>query len=235
MTRGGNRKRRQSLRKSTDENDHFQTGQGEEIGPSPAQCTSLRRGKPEEFIERNPSNTGHGRQNPSVNSKKKPDSEDKEEDAEEEEEDEEEEEEIPTALDNKEVSHVHVDMDACDHSKQGLESEIAPETQNDPESDTDGCDPSKKAFNKTEVFDKNFDIDANDQSKQGPEPEIDTENQQGAESEVTEGGDTSTNKPGDNIGTEVISLGEGGSDDNSDRPTVLQSNPPLNGKALLYH
>jgi hypothetical protein len=34
----------------------------------------------------NPSNTGHGRQNPSVNSKKKPDSEDKEEDEEEEEE-----------------------------------------------------------------------------------------------------------------------------------------------------
>ncbi len=79
----------------------------------------------------NPSNTGHGRQNPSVNSKEKPDSEDKEEDEEEmdEEEKEEEEEEIATALDRKEVSHVHVDMDACDHSKQGLESEIAPEIQ----------------------------------------------------------------------------------------------------------
>jgi hypothetical protein len=32
----------------------------------------------------------------------------------------------------------------------------------------------------------------------------------------------------------VISLGEGGSDDNSDGPTVLQSNPPLSGKALIY-
>ncbi len=32
----------------------------------------------------------------------------------------------------------------------------------------------------------------------------------------------------------MISLGEGGSDDNSDGPTVLQSNPPLSGKALMY-
>jgi hypothetical protein len=88
----------------------------------------------------NPRNTGHGRQNTNVNSKKKPDSEDKEE---------EEEEEIATALDSKEVSHVHVDTDACDHSKQGLESEIPPETQNDPESEvTDACDPSKKHLTK---------------------------------------------------------------------------------------
>ncbi len=87
----------------------------------------------------NPSYTGHGRQNPSVNSKKKPDSE-------EEDKEEEEEEEIATALDSKEVSHVHIGTDSCDHSKQGLESEIPPETQNDPESVvTDGCDPSKKA------------------------------------------------------------------------------------------
>ena len=97
----------------------------------------------------NPSNTGHGRQNPSVNSKKKPDSEDMEEEEEEEdnkeEEEEEEEEEIATALDSKEVSHVHIGTDACDHSKQGLESEISSETQNDPESEVkDGCDPSKK-------------------------------------------------------------------------------------------
>ncbi len=102
----------------------------------------------------NPSNTGHGRQNPSVNSKKKPDSEgeDEEEEEEEEEEDEEEEEEeeeIATELDSKEVSHVHIGTDACDHSKQGLESEIPPGTQNDPESEvTDGCDPSKKAIDK---------------------------------------------------------------------------------------
>jgi hypothetical protein len=36
------------------------------------------------------------------------------------------------------------------------------------------------------------------------------------------------------IGTEVISPGEGGSDDISHGPEVLQSNPPLSGKALLY-
>jgi hypothetical protein len=94
----------------------------------------------QKFTKMNPSNTGHGRQSPSVNSKKKPDSEeeDKEEDEEEEdkeEEDDEEEKEIATALDSKEVSHVHVGMDASDHSKQRLESEIAPETQNDPEPD----------------------------------------------------------------------------------------------------
>jgi hypothetical protein len=44
----------------------------------------------------------------------------------------------------------------------------------------------------------------------------------------------STKEPGDSIGTEVNSLGEGGSDDNSDGPTVLQSNPPLSGKVLIY-
>jgi hypothetical protein len=42
------------------------------------------------------------------------------------------------------------------------------------------------------------------------------------------------NKPGNSIGTEVIYPGEGGSDDNSDGPTVLQSNPLLSGKALMY-
>ncbi len=36
MTRGRSRKRHQSLRKSTDENDHSQTGQGEEIATPPA-------------------------------------------------------------------------------------------------------------------------------------------------------------------------------------------------------
>ncbi len=34
--------------------------------------------------------------------------------------------------------------------------------------------------------------------------------------------------------TEVIPPGEDGSDDNSYGPTVLQSNPPLSGKALMY-
>jgi hypothetical protein len=148
MTRGRSKKRHQSSRKSTDENDHSQTGQDGEIATPPAQHTSPRRGRPEEFTEMNPSNTGNGRQNPCVSSKKKPDSEEEDKEAEEEDE-KEEEKEIARSLDRKEVSHVHVDTDACDHSKQGLESEIAPETQNDPESEVaDGCDPSKKAFDK---------------------------------------------------------------------------------------
>jgi hypothetical protein len=56
MTRGRSRKRHQTSRKSTAEKDHSQTGQGEEIATPPAQCTSPRRGRPEEFTEINPSN-----------------------------------------------------------------------------------------------------------------------------------------------------------------------------------
>ncbi len=70
MTRGRSQKRHWSSRKSTDENDHSQTGQGEEIATPPAQHISPRGGRQEDFTEMNPSNTGHGRQNPSVNSKK---------------------------------------------------------------------------------------------------------------------------------------------------------------------
>jgi hypothetical protein len=81
MTRGRSRKKHQSSRKSTYENNHSQTGQGDEIATPPAQHPSPRRGRPQDFTEMNARNTGHGRQNPSVKSKKKPDSEeeDKEE------------------------------------------------------------------------------------------------------------------------------------------------------------
>ncbi len=45
MTRGRSRKRYQTPRKSTDENDHSQSGQGEEIATPPASWrTSPRRG-----------------------------------------------------------------------------------------------------------------------------------------------------------------------------------------------
>jgi hypothetical protein len=71
MTRGRSQKRHRSSRKSTDENDCSQTGQGEEIATPPAQHISHRRGRPDDFTEMNPSNTGHGRQNPSITSKKK--------------------------------------------------------------------------------------------------------------------------------------------------------------------
>jgi hypothetical protein len=73
------------------------------------------------------------------------------------------------------------------------------------------------------------------QSKQGPAPEIGTENQEGLESEVTDGYDTYIHVSGDSIRTDVISPGEGGSDDNSDGSTALSSNHLLSGKALMYH
>ncbi len=63
---------------------------------------------------------GNVRQDPSVYSKKKPHSEEEEK-----EEEEQKEEEVATALDGNDVSHEHVDMTACDHSKQGLETQIA--------------------------------------------------------------------------------------------------------------
>jgi hypothetical protein len=44
MTRGRSRKKMRTSRKSTDENVHSQTGQGEEIATPPAQGTSPRRG-----------------------------------------------------------------------------------------------------------------------------------------------------------------------------------------------
>jgi hypothetical protein len=82
---------------------------------------------------------GHIRQDPDVNSKKKPHSEEEEK-----EEEKEEEEEVATALDGNNISHEQVDLNACDHSKQGLETRIAPETHNDPESEvTDSCESSK--------------------------------------------------------------------------------------------
>jgi hypothetical protein len=61
---------------------------------------------------------GHARQNPGVNSKKKPNSDEEEK----EEEEREEEEEVAAALDSNDVSHEQVDTYACDHAKQGLET-----------------------------------------------------------------------------------------------------------------
>jgi hypothetical protein len=55
MTRGRSRKKKRGSSKSTDENGHSQTGQGEEIATFPAQRTSPRRGRPEELTEMTPS------------------------------------------------------------------------------------------------------------------------------------------------------------------------------------
>ncbi len=46
--------------------------------------------------------------------------------------------------------------------------------------------------------------------------------------------DTTMNVPGDNVVTDVILPGGGGSHDKSDGPTVLASNSPLCGKTLIY-
>jgi hypothetical protein len=137
-------------------------------------------------------------------------------------------------------------MNACDHSKQGLETQIASETHNDPKSQvTDSCECSKNVpddieedgtdvtgpkevmggseHSQNEFAHENIYMNANDQSKQGPETEIGKENPNGPESEGTAGG---------NVGTDVISTQEGASDDKSDEPPVLPSNPPTNGKII---
>ncbi len=167
---------------------------------------------------------GNVRQDPSVNSKKKPHSVEKEK--EEEQEQEQEEKEVATALDGNGVSHEHVDMNACDYSKQGLETQIASETHNDSESEVkDGCESSKNVpddidkdvtdviqsmevmgeseHSQNEFSHDNIDMNANDQSKHQPEPEIGTETPNGPESEGTDGGVTSINIPGDYVGTDV--------------------------------
>ncbi len=66
------------------------------------------------------------------------------------------------------------------------------------------------------------------------DPKICTENHKGPESECKDGGETSINVPGDNVGTDVISSQEGASDDESDESPVLPSNPPLSGKLQAY-
>jgi hypothetical protein len=63
MTRGRSRNSYQSLRKSTDENDHSQTGQGEEIATPPACHTSPRRGtemNPSDPLQTEESGIGNG-------------------------------------------------------------------------------------------------------------------------------------------------------------------------------
>jgi hypothetical protein len=46
--------------------------------------------------------------------------------------------------------------------------------------------------------------------------------------------DTTMNVPGDNVVTDEISPGEGGSHDKSNGPTVLPSHSSLSGNTLLY-
>ncbi len=91
---------------------------------------------------------GHVKQDPGVNSKKKPDSDEEEK---EEEEREEEEEEVAATLDSNDVSCEQVDTYACDHSKQVLETQIASETHKDPVSEvTDGCESAQNVLDDIE-------------------------------------------------------------------------------------
>ncbi len=91
---------------------------------------------------------GHVRQDPGVDSKKKPHS--MEEENEEEERDDEE-EEVAATLDSNDVSLEQVDTNACNHSKQGLETQIASETHKDPVSEnTNGCESSKNVLDDIE-------------------------------------------------------------------------------------
>ncbi len=139
---------------------------------------------------------GHVRQDPGVNSKKKPDSDEEEK---EEGEREEEEEEVAATLDNNDVSREQVDTYACDHSKQRLETQIASETHEDPASEvTDGCESAKNVLDDIEkdatdvtgqkevmggsvqvenqFLHDNIDKNANEQSKHRLDPKIGTEN-----------------------------------------------------------
>jgi hypothetical protein len=65
----------------------------------------------------------------------------------------------------------------------------------------------------------------NDQYKQGPKTDFGTDNPKRPELEGTDG---------DNVETDSISPQEGASDDKSDEPPVLSSNPLPNGKIFMY-
>ncbi len=59
-----------------------------------------------------------------MNSKNKPHSEEEEKEEEEEEEEKEEEKEVATAMYGNDLSVEHVDMNACDHFKQGIKHRL---------------------------------------------------------------------------------------------------------------
>ena len=79
---------------------------------------------------------------------------------------------------------------------------------------------------KNEFTHKNNDMNSNDQYTQGPKTDFGTDNPMRPELEGTDGGNV--------IGTDFISPQEGVSDDVSDEPPVLPSNPPPNGKIFMY-
>jgi hypothetical protein len=68
-------------------------------------------------------------------------------------------------------------------------------------------------------------MNSNDQYKQGPKTDFGTDNPKRPKLEGTDGG---------NVGTDIISPQESAYDDESDEPPVLPSNPPPNGKIVMY-
>ncbi len=143
-------------------------------------------------------------------------------------------------------------MNANDQSKNQPEPKIGTENPNGPESEgTDGGDTSVNVpgdyvgtdvifvtdgtgskevmggseHSKNDFAHENNDMNSNDQYKQGPKIDFGTNNPKRPELEDTDGG---------NIGTDIISPREGASDDESDEPPVLPSNPPPNGKICMY-
>ncbi len=68
-------------------------------------------------------------------------------------------------------------------------------------------------------------MNSNNQYKQGPKTDFGTDNPKRPELEGTDGS---------NVGTDIISPQEGVSDDKSDEPSVLPSNPPPNGEIFMY-
>ncbi len=78
---------------------------------------------------------------------------------------------------------------------------------------------------KNEFAHENNDMNSNDQYKKGLKTDFGSDNPKRPELEGTDGS---------NIGTDIISPQEGASDDESDEPPVLTSNPPPNGKIFVY-
>jgi hypothetical protein len=153
-----------------------------------------------------------------------------------------------------EFAHNNNDMNANDHSKQRPETDIGTdnpkrlelevkdggnvgtdvispqEGASDDKSDEPPVLPPKEVMGGSEHSQSKFahennDMNANDQYKQGLETDTGTDNPKRPELEGTDGG---------NAGTDIISPQEGASDDKSDEPPVFPSNPPPNGKILMY-
>jgi hypothetical protein len=151
-----------------------------------------------------------------------------------------------------EFSYDNIDMNENDQFKHQPEPKIGTENPNGPESEgsdggdtsinvlgeyvgtdvifvTDGTGPKEvmggSEHSKNQFAYKDNDMKSNDQYKQGSKTDFGTYNPKRPGLEGTDDG---------NVGTDIISPQEGASDDKSDEPPVLPSNPPPNGKIFMY-